>query len=112
MISETSRPLYRGVQVVWYVVSAIETLLAVRFALKLLQANPAAVFTQFIYDLSSILILPFATVFKNLQIESSVFEWTTLLAMVVYWLVGLGVVKILIMSKSVSSSEADQKLTE
>jgi len=111
MISESSRPLYRGAQVVWYVLSVIEALLAVRFVLKLLQANPVAAFTDFIYTLSGVFILPFVAVFQNVRIESSVFEWTTVLAMLVYWLIAVGLVKLFVMSKSVSAVEADQKLT-
>ncbi len=112
MISESSRPLYRGAQIVWYVLSVIEGLLVVRFALKLLQANPDAFFTNFIYTLSSIFVLPFQAVFKNIRIESSIFEWTTLLAMLVYWLIAVALINIFVMSKSVSASEADQKLAE
>ena len=112
MISQSTRPLYRGAQVVWYVLSVIEVLLAVRFALRLLQANPSAAFTELVYTLSSIFTLPFVAVFKNARIENSVFEWTTLLAMLVYWVIAVGIIKLIIMSKSVSSAEADQKLTE
>lgn len=112
MISESSRPLYRGAQVVWYVVSVVEVLLAVRFVLKLLQANPGAFFTELIYTLSSVFTLPFVAVFQNDRIADSVFEWTTLLAMLVYWLVAVAIIKLFIMSKSVSAVEADQKLTE
>lgn len=112
MISESSRPLYRGAQVVWYTLSVIEGLLAIRFALKLLQANPEALFTSFIYTLSNIFVSPFVAVFHNTRIETSVFEWTTLLAMLVYWLLAVAIIKLFIMSKSVSATEADQKLTE
>ncbi len=112
MISESSRPLYRGTQIVWYVLSVIEALLAIRFVLKLLQANPEAFFTNFIYTLSGVFTLPFVAVFKNMRVESSVFEWTTLLAMLVYWLFAVAIIKLFIMSKSVSASEADTKLTE
>lgn len=112
MISESSRPLYRGAQIVWYSLSVIEGLLALRFALKLLQANPEAVFTDLIYTLSGIFVSPFTAVFRNVWVESSVFEWTTLLAMLVYWLLALAIIKLFVMSKSVSSLEADRNLTE
>jgi len=112
MISQSSRPLYRGAQVVWYVLSVIEGLLAIRFILKLLQANSVAGFTDLIYTLSSFFTLPFSTVFRNLRIEDSVFEWTTLLAMVVYWLSAEAIIRLFIMSKSVSSGEADERLSE
>ncbi len=112
MISESSRPLYRGAQVVWYILSIVEALLGIRFVLKLLQANPDAFFTSFIYALSSIFVSPFVAVFQNMRIETSIFEWTTLLAMLIYWLLAMAIIKLFIMSKSVSATEADQKLTE
>ena len=112
MISESTKPLYRGAQIVWYVLSVIEGLLAIRFVLKLLQANPAAGFTDFIYTLSSVFTLPFVSVFRYMRVDGSVFEWTTLLAMLVYWLVAMAIIKFFIMSKSVSYVEADRKLSE
>lgn len=112
MISESSRPLYRGAQIVWYILSVIEGLLVIRFVLKLLQANPNAVFTDFIYTLSGIFTAPFVAVFQNVRIESSVIEWTTLLAMLVYWLIAVAIIRLFVMSKPVSAVEADQKLTE
>lgn len=112
MINESTRPLYRGAQAVWYTLSVIEALLAIRFVLKLLQANPGAMFTDIIYTLSSIFTYPFATVFQNMRVQSSVFEWTTLLAMIVYWLLALAIIKLFIISKPVSMVEADQKLDQ
>ncbi len=112
MISESSRPLYRSVQIVWYTLSVIEILLLIRFFLKLLQANSEAFFTNLIYSVSDIFVFPFTAVFQNASVSDSIFEWTTLLAMFVYWLLAMGIIKLFIMSKSVSATEADQKLTE
>lgn len=55
MINESSRMLYRGSQIVWYTVWVIESLLIIRFALKVLQANPEAIFTNIVYQLSGFL---------------------------------------------------------
>ncbi len=109
-VSPSTKPLYRGTQVVWYVLEAIEALLAFRFVLKLLAANPAAGFTSFIYAITSPLVAPFTAVFPNARVEGSVFEWTTLLAMLVYGLVAWGITKALVMSKPVSTPEAAAKL--
>jgi hypothetical protein len=110
MISNTSRPLYRGTQITWYILSIIEGLLLVRFVFKLLQANPDAIFTNIIYTTSYIFVVPFITVFKNIRMETSIFEWTTLLAMFVYWLIAIAVTNLFIISKSVSPTEADEGL--
>ncbi len=108
--SPTTRPLYRGVQVVWYIAGVLEILLAFRFFLKLLGANPAAGFTDFIYSVTHVFAAPFLNVFRIAVVEGKVFEWTTLLAMVVYWLIAIGIVELFLMSKSVSTPEAAAKL--
>jgi len=109
-VAPSTKPLYRGTQIVWYVLGVLEVLLAFRFILKLLGANPAAGFSNFIYSLSYPFTLPFSTVFGVSQVSGSVFEWTTLLAMAVYWLVAFGLIKILTMSKAVTTPEAAVKL--
>lgn len=112
MISASSQPLFRITQAVWYILYIVEGLLVIRFALKLFQANAEAIFTSFIYTVSNVLVFPFAAVFRDSSMESSVFEWTTLLAMLVYWLLAVAIVKLFVMSKSVSATEADQKLAD
>lgn len=112
MVNELTQPLYKGSQVVWYTLFLVQGFLAIRLILKVLQANPEAVFTRFVYAITDVLVYPFAAVFQNVVVSSSVFEWTTVLAMVVYWLVAVAVIKLFIMSKPVSPFEADEKLTE
>lgn len=107
-----SRPLYRGTQVVWYLLGILEALLAFRFVLRLLAANPGAPFTHFIYTITHPFVAPFMAVFNTTSVAGSAFEWTTLLAMIVYWLVALAIVKLLLMSKPVSRTEAAYKLEQ
>lgn len=108
--SPTTKPLYRGTQIVWYILGLLEALLAFRFILKLLGANPSAGFSSFIYSVSYPFAAPFLAVFHATKVEGSVFEWTTLLAMLVYWLLAWGIVRLFFMSKSVSTPEAAAKL--
>src|SRR5437763_1111588 len=108
--SPTTKPLYRGTQIVWYIVGLLEALLTFRFVLKLLDANPAAGFTSFIYGITHPFAAPFLSVFKKTQVQGSIFEWTTLLAMLVYWLVAMAIVKLFVMGKTVSTPEAAVKL--
>ena len=108
--SPTTKPLYRGTQIVWYVIGFLEVLLAFRFVLKLLPANSGAGFSSFIYNVSYPFVAPFLSVFRVSQIEGNIFEWTTLLAMLVYLLIAWGIVKLFFMSKTVSTPEAAAKL--
>ncbi len=75
---------------IWVLFGIIEVLLLIRFFLRLLAANPAAPFTTFIYNVTNVLIAPFALVFPKAQTGGSVFELSTLLAMVIYALIAWG----------------------
>lgn len=106
------KPLYRGTQIVWYILNVVEALLLFRFILKLLGANPAAGFSQFIYGVTYPFAEPFVSVFRTSRVAGATFEWTTLLAMLVYWLIAWGIVRLLVMGKPVTSREAHVKLSE
>jgi len=108
--SPTTKPLYRGVQIIWYILGILEALLAFRFFLKLAGANPAAGFTRVIYDVTYPFAEPFLNVFRISTVDNKVFEWTTLLAMVVYWLIALAIGKLFVMSRTVSTPEAAARL--
>jgi hypothetical protein len=110
--SPTTKPIYHGTQVVWYIVGILEALLMFRFVLKLLGANPNAGFSNFIYDVTYVFASPFLNVFKITRVEGSVFEWTTLLAMLVYWFIAIAVIRLFLMTKTVSTPEAAVKLEE
>jgi hypothetical protein len=110
--SPSTKPLYRGTQIVWYLLGLVEVLLAFRFVLKLLGANSAAGFTSFIYGVTYIFAAPFLSVFHMTQVFGSIFEWTTLLAMLVYWIVAFGIIKLFLMGKTVSTPEAADKLNK
>lgn len=111
--SPTTKPLYRGTQIVWYILGFIEIVLVFRFVLKLLGANAAAGFTSFIYGITYVFATPFLNVFSaSYPVGGSVFEWTTLLAMLVYWVVAVGIIKLFVMGKTVSTPEAAAKLNE
>ncbi|PIR89305.1 MAG: YggT family protein [Candidatus Harrisonbacteria bacterium CG10_big_fil_rev_8_21_14_0_10_40_38] len=110
--SPTTKPLFRGTQIVWYFFSLLEALLAFRFIFKLMGANPEAGFTNFIYISTWPFTAPFIAVFPKTALHDSVFEWATLLAMLVYWMIAFAIVKLLLISKTVSTPEAAAKLDE
>lgn len=104
------KPLYRGTQIVWYIFYFIETLLLFRFVLKLIGANPEAGFTQFIYGFSGFFMAPFLYVVRSPSALGSVVEFSTVIALLVYWVVAWGIVRLLVMGKPVSRMEAHVKL--
>ena len=85
--------------VVYYVLGVIEVLLALRFIMKLLGANPGSGFVDFIYDFSGVFIAPFTGIFSRATTTgvetTSIFEPETLIAGLVYWLIAWGIVKLM-----------------
>jgi hypothetical protein len=108
--SPTTKPLFRSTQVVWFALSLLQVLLVFRFVLKLTGSNPEAGFTNFIYTVTLPFTAPFLTVFPETTIQSNILEWTTLLAMLVYWLIAVGVIYFLRMIKTISTPEAAENL--
>jgi hypothetical protein len=94
--SEETR--YSVVNAIWLVLGVLETLLVFRFILKLLGANPDSGFTDFVYTLSGVFTAPFRGIFSAPTTEGdlakSVFETSTLVAIIVYALVAGGLVKL------------------
>lgn len=75
--------------IIWFVVGVILLLLAFRFVLALLGANPGNWFASFIYSASHPFVAPFFGLFSyNYRYGVSEFEIYTLVAMVVYAVIG------------------------
>lgn len=82
-------------RVVWYIVGFIVVLLLLRLVLLLLGANQGNAFVDFIYSFSGIFAAPFFGIFSyEPSYSKSVFEVSTLVAMLVYGLVGWGIAKL------------------
>ena len=83
---------------IYFVLGVIEVILLFRFLLKLLGANPASGFVNFVYDISGIFTAPFKAIFSSAttdgDVTSGVLEPATLVAMLVYLVVAWGIVKL------------------
>lgn len=83
---------------IYFLFGILEVLLAFRLILKLMGANIASGFVSFVYGLTSIFILPFEGIFRRGYADgietTSVFEPSTLVAIIVYALVAWGIVKL------------------
>ncbi|RJQ54943.1 MAG: YggT family protein [Actinobacteria bacterium] len=77
--------------VLWLILGVIEAFIGIRVILKLLGANPANPFAQFVYSISRIFVAPFFGLFGEPAAGRSVLEITSLVAMVVYVLVFFGI---------------------
>ncbi len=87
-------------RVIWFVAGVLLVLLAFRFILALLGANPNNAFASFIYDVSHPFVAPFFSLFGyNLQYGVSRFETYTLVAMAVYAIIAYGLAKLVTLGR-------------
>ncbi len=82
-------------RIVLYLLDVLEVLLAFRFFLRLLGANPASPFVQFIYRVTEPFVFPFRGIFPPIASQGSVLEWAVVLAMIVYALIAWGIVRLI-----------------
>jgi uncharacterized protein YggT (Ycf19 family) len=82
-------------RIILYVLDVLEVLLAFRFFLRLLAANPASPFVQFIYAVTEPFVFPFRGIFPQIAAQGAVLEWAVLLAMIVYAIIAWGIVRLI-----------------
>lgn len=86
-------------RVIWFVVGLADILLAIRFVLLMAGANRGTGFAELIYGITNPLVAPFAGLFGRAitypgAAATGVIEWESLVAILVWSLVGFAVVKI------------------
>lgn len=86
-------------RLVWLIVGLIVAIIALRFVFLLLGANRDAGFTDFIYSVSAPFVAPFVGIFGEPTYGQSVFEISSLLAIVIYLLIGWGIAKLVTISR-------------
>jgi hypothetical protein len=89
------RNVAKLVQVVWLVFGLIETVLAIRFVLRLLAANPDAPFAAFMYTVSDVFLMPFMGLFATPRSGGAALDLNAIVGIVVYMLVAWLVAKII-----------------
>src|SRR5712692_4555961 len=84
----------RITNITYFVLGVLEVILLLRLLLRLLGANEASAFVMFIYNLSHIFVAPFNGIFNDQALDRSVFEVSTLMAMLIYALLAWGIVSL------------------
>lgn len=81
--------------ILYTIVGIIEGLVGLRIILRLLGANPGSLIVDWIYGWSTPLVAPFAGVFGQEAtvagpgvVTQSVFDWSALVALLVYGIIG------------------------
>ena len=87
-------------RVVYYIGGVIIALLALRFVLALLGAAEGNAFVDFVYGLSAVFVSPFYGIFGEPTYGVSQFETSTLVAIIVYALLTVGIGKLFTLGSS------------
>ncbi|HEY8839799.1 MAG TPA: hypothetical protein VIO80_03985 [Candidatus Dormibacteraeota bacterium] len=91
-MTEQSRYNFRAAAVVWFVVGVVEIFIAARFLGKLFGASAQSAFVNFIYQVSGPMVAPFTGIFGDTGSRTNTFETASLVAIVVYAVIGWGLV--------------------
>jgi len=91
-MTEKSRYNFRAAAVVWFVVGVVEIFIAARFLGKLFGASAQSAFVNFIYQVSGPMVAPFTGIFGDTGTRTNTFETASLVALVVYAVIGWGLV--------------------
>ena len=86
---------FQATRIIWTILGLLEILLALRFLLKLIGANPNAGFAVFIYGITGVFVLPFTGLVATWFSGETILEVTTLIAMAVYALLFWVVVRVI-----------------
>jgi len=92
---ENREAVYKVVQFIWLLFGGLEALIGIRVVLLLIGANPGNWFTAFVYQLSNLFLWPFQNIVGNPAIQNYVLEITSIIAMIVYPLIGWAITRLI-----------------
>lgn len=110
--SPVVKPFYYLATVIWYIFTVIQVLLLFRVGLRLIGANPNAEFTQFMYGITGGLVDPFVRIVSPTPVGPGVIEWSSIIAIAVYWFLAWVIVRLFLIARPVSNGEAAMHLEE
>jgi hypothetical protein len=94
-VAEDGRYNFRSAAVVGFIVGVVDIFVAARFLGKLFGASAQSAFVNFIYTVSGPLVAPFQGIFGNGGSKANSFETADLVAIVVYAVIGWGLVMLI-----------------
>ena len=89
--AERRMGLFQVNRIIWSILVFLEILLAFRFILRLIAANPDSGFAMFMYGITGVFVAPFNGFITTPTSGGSSLEVTTLIAMAVYALIFWGI---------------------
>lgn len=85
---------FKVTQLIWLFLGILEAILALRFLFKLIGVNEANAFASFLYGLTKFFVIPFESLIGAPSTAGMTFEFTTLIAMIIYALIGWVLVRL------------------
>ena len=92
---EYREAIHKVTQFIWLLFGGLEALIGIRVILMLIGANPANPFTALVYQLSELFLWPFRNIVANPGFQNYTLEITSLIAMIVYALIGWAIVRLI-----------------
>jgi uncharacterized protein YggT (Ycf19 family) len=86
---------FKATQLVWWLFGILEALIALRFVLKLIAANPDSPIAALIYRFTDLFLLPFKGLTATPAAGGMVLELSSLIALVVYALIGWAIERLI-----------------
>lgn len=99
--TQQNRAVSKAAQIIWFIVGVIVTILLVRAVLALLGANLENDIASFVYAISEPFVAPFRGLLQVGEFQAGVarLELETLIAALVYALIGWGLVKLVALGR-------------
>ncbi len=85
---------FKATQLIWLFLGLLEGLLALRVVFRLVGVNAANTFAKLVYSLTDLFVTPFASLTGAPAAGNMVLEISTIIAMIVYLLIGLALERI------------------
>ena len=85
---------FKATQLIWLFLGILEGMLALRFGLKLIAANPESPIVALIYGFTNLFLFPFAGMTATPSAGGMVLELSSFFAMVIYALIAWAVERI------------------
>ena len=92
---EYRESVYKVSQIIWLLFGGLEALIGIRVILMLIGANPGNWFAAFVYQLTQLFLWPFQNLIANPSVQNMTLEVTSIIAMIVYALLGWLIVRLI-----------------
>jgi len=86
---------FKATQIVWLLFGILETLIALRFLLKLIGANPNSPIAVLIYAFTDLFLFPFAGLTPTPAAGGMILEISSLFAMLIYALIAWAIERVI-----------------